>query len=107
MLESIPHIDLNARKGDLLSHAAPFKVEGDMANAFKTAAVAKAAGRWDLSRDMSTGTLMPTGNATLKPEMPGANGTMSAMHVTGANLTGWGAALSALVAGGCPFDASG
>jgi hypothetical protein len=82
-------------------------VDGDMANAFKTAAVAKAAGRWDLSRDMSTGTLMPAGNPTLKPAMGGANGSMSAMHVTGANLTGWGAALSALMAGGCPFDASG
>jgi hypothetical protein len=81
-------------------------VDSDMANAFKTAGVAKAAGRWDLSRDMSTGTLTPASNAMLKPEAGGANGTMSAMHVTGANLSGWGAALSALMAGGCPFDAS-
>jgi hypothetical protein len=73
---------------------------------FTTANVVKAAGHWDFSKDLSTGTIMPAGTAALKPEMGGANGTMYAMHVTGTNLTGWGAALAAEVANGCPFDAS-
>jgi hypothetical protein len=69
-----------------------------------TAGVAKAAGRWDFSHDASTGVTVPAGN----PVVPADGGeTGKAIHVTGTNLTGWGAALAALVQGGCPFDASG
>ena len=73
---------------------------------FKTAGVATAAGYWDFSRDASTGVVMPTGTTTLVPVDGGANGTTKAFHVTGSALTGWGAALAAEVANGCPFDGS-
>ncbi len=73
---------------------------------FKPATVMAASGYWDFSRDASAGTVMPTGTATLVPVDGGANGTAKAMHVTGSNLTGWGAALAAELSNGCPFDAS-
>src|SRR5450432_71682 len=72
---------------------------------FTTASVAKAVGRWDFSHDTSMGMVTPAIQSPT-PVAGGANGTADAMHVTGTNLTGWGAALAALVAGGCPFDAS-
>jgi len=72
---------------------------------FTTAGVTKAAGHWDFSHDSSSGTVTPGMNPPM-PVAGGANGTMDAMHVTGMNLTGWGAALAAEVANGCPFDAS-
>ena len=74
---------------------------------FKPATVMAAAGRWDFSRDQSTGTVTPAmGTTGLIAESPGANGTMKALHVTGKDLTGWGAALAAVLSNGCPFDAS-
>jgi hypothetical protein len=64
-----------------------------------------AAGYWDLSGDM-TGTLMPAGTASLLPVDGGANNTAKAFNIKGAMHTGWGAALAAEVANGCPFDGS-
>ena len=69
-------------------------------------AKAGAAGYWDLSRDASQGTLSPTSSATLLPVDGGADGSSKALHITGKNLTGWGAALAAMLSNGCPFDAS-
>jgi hypothetical protein len=81
----------------------------DGKNTFTTANVMKALGHWDFSRDTSMGMTTPTAN----PILPTANTMMSsadmstdALHVTGTNLTGWGAALAAEVNNGCPFDAS-
>ena len=73
---------------------------------FKTAGVATAPGYWDLSKDASMGTIMPSGTATLLPVDGGAAGSTKAFHVVGSNLTGWGAALAAEVNNGCPFDGS-
>jgi len=73
---------------------------------FKPTDLGSAAGYWDFSRDVSQGTTSPTGTATLAPVDGGANGTTKALHVTGSNLSGWGAALAAILSNGCPFDAS-
>jgi hypothetical protein len=73
---------------------------------FKPAGVATAVGAWDLSKDASAGTISPSGTATLATVDGGANGTTKAFHVTGTNLTGWGAALAAQLSNGCPFDGS-
>ena len=73
---------------------------------FKPGGVATAAGYWDLSKDASSGTITPAGTSALKTEAGGANGTAKALHVTGTNLTGWGAALAAELSNGCPFDGS-
>jgi hypothetical protein len=63
-------------------------------------------GSWDLSKDASMGTLMPTGTMTLLPVTGGHAG--SALHVTGTALTGWGASLAAFLNGAMgAFDASG
>lgn len=72
---------------------------------FTTAGVSKAMGHWDFSHDASGGMVTPTTNPPL-PVAGGANSTMDALHVTGMNLTGWGAALAAELSNGCPFDAS-
>jgi hypothetical protein len=84
---------------DLISNA------DDGKNTFTTANVMKALGHWDFSRDASMGVTTPPANPIL-PVAMGANNTTDAYHVTGMNLTGWGAALAAEVNNGCPFDAS-
>ncbi len=70
---------------------------------FMTAGVGT--GAWDFSKDTSTGTITPTGTATLVPETGGQAGT--GLHVAGTGLTGWGAALGAFLNGATSaFDAS-
>ena len=82
-------------------------LEDGMLAGWKTATVMTASGLWDFSKDLSAGTIMPAGTPALSSALvAGANGTAKALHVTGTNLTGWGASLAAEVAGGCPFDAS-
>lgn len=62
-------------------------------------------GSWDLSKDASTGTLMPANTTALMPVTGGHAG--SALHVTGTALTGWGASLAAFLNGAMgSFDAS-
>lgn len=78
----------------------------DWKTTFSTAGNTAAKGYWDLSKDASQGTISPNGTATLMSVTGGANGTSNALHVTGSNLTGWGASLAAIVGNGCPFDAS-
>lgn len=71
---------------------------------FKPAGVAAALGYWDLSKDASTGTVMPANTMALMTVDGGANGTTKSLKVVGSMLTGWGAALAAEVSNGCPFD---
>lgn len=62
-------------------------------------------GSWDFSKDASAGTITPTGTAALAPTDGGHMG--KALHVQGAKLTGWGAALAAILNGTTSsFDAS-
>ena len=78
----------------------------DNANTFKTATLMNVSGYWDFSRDATAGTSTPTANGKPLPVDGGANGTTKAMHISGMNLTGWGAALAAELSNGCPFDGS-
>jgi hypothetical protein len=63
-------------------------------------------GSWDFSKDTSpTGTYTPAGTAALAPTDGGHMG--KALHVQGSKLTGWGAALAAILNGTTSsFDAS-
>jgi hypothetical protein len=63
-------------------------------------------GTWDFSKDASpTGMITPASTAMLVPVDGGQMG--KALHVTGTGLTGWGAALAAILNGtASSFDAS-
>ncbi len=62
-------------------------------------------GSWDLSKDMSAGTIMPVNTTALAPSDGGHMG--KGLHVTGTGLVGWGAALAAILNGtAAAFDAS-
>ncbi|HEX2872420.1 MAG TPA: hypothetical protein VHP33_14225 [Polyangiaceae bacterium] len=63
-------------------------------------------GSWDLSKDTSPmGMITPAGTAALAPTDGGHTG--KALHVQGSKLTGWGAALAAILNGTtASFDAS-
>jgi hypothetical protein len=63
-------------------------------------------GSWDLSKDTSPmGMITPAGTAALAPTDGGHMG--KALHVQGSKLTGWGAALAAILNGTtASFDAS-
>ena len=62
-------------------------------------------GSWDLSKDMSAGTIMPANTTALAPSDGGHSG--KGLHVQGTGLLGWGAALAAILNGtAASFDAS-
>ena len=62
-------------------------------------------GSWDLSKDMSAGTIMPANTTALAPSDGGHMG--KGLHVQGTGLLGWGAALAAILNGtAAAFDAS-
>ncbi len=62
-------------------------------------------GTWDLSKDMSAGTIMPATTTALAPSDGGHMG--KGLHVQGTGLIGWGAALAAILNGtAAAFDAS-
>ena len=63
-------------------------------------------GSWDLSKDTSPmGMIMPAGTAALAPTDGGHAG--KGFHIQGSKLTGWGAALAAILNGtSASFDAS-
>lgn len=70
---------------------------------FRTAGVGM--GVWDFSKDSSNGKISPAGTASLVPVAGGRSG--KALHLSGSGLTGWGAALSAVLDGWqSSFDAS-
>jgi hypothetical protein len=82
-------------------------LEDGVVKGWKTATLANALGYWDFSNDASTGSsVVPATPTGLLAAAPGANGTGKSLHVSGAAHTGWGAALAAELANGCPFDAS-